>query len=624
MIPRKKRILIITISIILVISVIVGIFIFLLLKTDLLKTKEELFSKYFVQNFQILDALSLDNKEIDNTLENNKYSSSLIGTVQYTEDMNTSNENTNSEINNYQFKANSEVDKTNQYIYSKIEITDKEEKLAGFEYINDKEIYGIKLDGIRQFVSIDTGNVSELSGKTDFDIEKLKNMLEDTDFKTILKFSEQEKQQLQNTYLDIIKNNVSKENYGKQNNNLITVNNHDVQANAYYLKLTVEEYNNLYIKILQQITNDEVLLGKIDEIEKIIKNKNPSYESDTTLREQMIEKINKKIKEIEDNNIGQEEVKITVYESNEKTVRTTVEKTDTTLTLDVYNNIVKIDNTKLGENEKEQIVSIEKNQANMQNSINIGYEEINNNEINVDYQLSYGETMNDSNINKTASLQINNQKNKAIVTIKDDIKLLDTIETNTDWINNNLELNDYDKTQVDVIINAIKQTAQEQITNIKSKFSENDFKTMLENLGLTKKTNIEISDIATVTETEKNRYNSQFEFFVSTNLTKDNIKDLLEVTKNNFSDAKFYTKDGQLIDIDIEKIKGNNDESKEYKNNISELVIILKENSTNEDKQEKMLEFLNSNDTKYNVSIQYDKQNGLAQLVRIELQENER
>ena len=205
MIPRKKRILIITISIILVISVIVGILIFLLLKTDLLKTKEELFSKYFVQNFQILDALSLDNKEIDNTLENNKYSSSLIGTVQYTEDMNTSNENTNSEINNYQFKANSEVDKTNQYIYSKIEITDKEEKLAGFEYINDKEIYGIKLDGIRQFVSIDTGNVSELSGKTDFDIEKLKNMLEDTDFKTILKFSEQEKQQLQNTYLDIIK-----------------------------------------------------------------------------------------------------------------------------------------------------------------------------------------------------------------------------------------------------------------------------------------------------------------------------------------------------------------------------------------------------------------------------------
>ena len=166
MMPRKKRILIITISIILVISVIVGIFIFLLLKTDLLKTKEELFSKYFVQNFQILDALSLDNEEIDNTLENNKYSSSLIGTVQYTEDMNTSNENTNSEINNYQFKANSEVDKTNQYIYSKIEITDKEEKLAGFEYINDKEIYGIKLDGIRQFVSIDTGNVSELSGKT--------------------------------------------------------------------------------------------------------------------------------------------------------------------------------------------------------------------------------------------------------------------------------------------------------------------------------------------------------------------------------------------------------------------------------------------------------------------------
>ena len=119
--PRKKRILIITISIILVISVIVGIFIFLLLKTDLLKTKEELFSKYFVQNFQILDALSLDNKEIDNTLENNKYSSILydmyickngkavkLKNEKFTceeidgidVDNNNTNENTNTESNN--------------------------------------------------------------------------------------------------------------------------------------------------------------------------------------------------------------------------------------------------------------------------------------------------------------------------------------------------------------------------------------------------------------------------------------------------------------------------------------------------------------------------------------------
>ncbi len=621
MMPRKKRILITAISIILVSIIIIGTFLFLFLQTELFKTKEELFAKYFAQNFELLNILTPNDGQIEQTLENNKYKSNLIGSIEYTEDINTSNENTSNEINNIQLKIDSQIDKNNQYINSKIELTDKEEKLAGFEYINQNEIYGIKLDGIKQFVSVDMGNISELSGKLNIEIGELKKLLQSTDIREILEFSEEEKQELANRYISIIQSSVTKEKYGKQSNSLITVNNNDIQTNEYYIELSIEEFNNLYIKILQQITSDEILLGKVDKIEELINAKNLVEENEETLRQEIVNKINEKIKKIEDNNIGQEKVKISVYEKNGQTVRTTIEKSKQKISLDVYNNILKIKNTLLGEHEKEQILILEKTQSDLENNINIEYEEIDNNEITTDYQVTFTEKSENNNINKTTEIQISNQKYKAVLNLNNEIEIVEELDNNQNFAENNIELNDLDKTQIDVILNTLKQIKQEQIEKIQSKVSEENYKKILENLGLAKKSNVEISDVPTVTETEKNRYNSQFEFFVSTDLEKNNIKDLLEVTKNNFYDAKFYTKDNRLIDIDIEKINGNDDEAKEYKNNISELVILLKENSTNEEKQKQMLEFLEKNNTKYNVSIQYDKENGLAELVRIQLQD---
>ncbi len=92
MMPRKKRILITAISIILVSIIIIGTFLFLFLQTELFKTKEELFAKYFAQNFELLNILTPNDGQIEQTLENNKYKSNLIGSIEYTEDINTSNE----------------------------------------------------------------------------------------------------------------------------------------------------------------------------------------------------------------------------------------------------------------------------------------------------------------------------------------------------------------------------------------------------------------------------------------------------------------------------------------------------------------------------------------------------
>ena len=103
-----------------------------------------------------------------------------------------------------------------------------------------------------------------------YNIEKLTSKI---DINSIFDFTDEEKQQLANKYIGIIQSNISAEKYYKQSNAMITINNKSIQANAYSIKLTIEEYNNLYIKILEQIANDEIILSRIDLIEdEITKN----------------------------------------------------------------------------------------------------------------------------------------------------------------------------------------------------------------------------------------------------------------------------------------------------------------------------------------------------------------
>ena len=77
--------------------------------------------------------------------------------------------------------------------------------------------------------------------------------------------------------------------------------------------ITVEEYNNLIIKILEQIKQDEIVLAKIDLIENEIKEKDSNYDQNESLREDFIKSIDEEIEKIKDKNIGNDEVRIAYH-----------------------------------------------------------------------------------------------------------------------------------------------------------------------------------------------------------------------------------------------------------------------------------------------------------------------
>lgn len=620
--PRKKRIVILVISIVLTLLIILGILGYLYLKTDAFKSKETLFAKYLLQNFENIEFLKTEeNSEIENILNGNKYTSQIEGTIEYTENIGTSDENKDSEINNVGIKINSNVDKINNYDYKDISIEKENEKLLGLEYLNQDEMYGIRLNGIQQFVSIENDGENEISDDSEmYNIEGLTSKI---DIDSILNLTEEEKQTLADTYMGIIQSNISSDKYYKQSNALITVNNKDIQTNAYYIKLTVEECNNLYIKILEQITKDEIILSKVDLLENEIKEKYPDYEQDESLREKIIDSINAEIEEIKNNNIGNEEVKITVYENNMKTVRTSIEKATEKLTIDMYNDsAIKIDSVKLGDNTKEQIIKIEKTGNEIKSNILVEYEQLQDNEIISDVQLSYQKTFENNKLDRITQLEISNEKYEGILKVVDNIEIVQEFENQVTLDTDNVKLNELRQEQKDAINQVLLENIQGQLSNLFSVVSLEDYATMLQNLNILAKSSEELPAYGEVTDIERKRFNSQFEFFVSENLTSDNIKELLQTTENNFEDMRILTKSGEIEELDTEKLESSSQDSLEYKKNISEILIFIKQNSNNKEKQEETLNFIEDNkNNKYTVSIEYDD-DGLTRVIRAKIQED--
>ena len=615
---RKKRIAILSALIALTVLIIIGILIVLYLKTDAFKTKETLFAKYMLQNFDVLEILKEDdNTEIENMLSENKYTTNLEGKIEYTENKGTSSESKNSGVNNVKIQAKGNVDKTNNYKYYDISVVNSNEnsneKLAGLEYLQQDDTYGIRLNDIQQFVTT-KGDDSKTQ------MQSLDELIQKIDVKSILEFTDEEKQTLANTYVGIIQNNISKDKYHKQSNSLITVNEKDVQTNAYYVSVTLEEFNNLYIKMLEQLSKDEIILSKIDKIESKIKENNSDYSGN--LKDDFTQKINDKIKNIEDNNIGNDEVKITVYENKMKTVRTSIEKGTQKITLDFYNgSSAKLTTSEVKDVTTEQFIKIEKQNNQTQNNTVVEYKSTQDNAVKLDINLNIEQTVQSDDIDKEIKLEMSNDKTDAIAKISNKINIVQEFDNQVTLEKDVVDMDKLTEQQSNAINNVLKNNVQKQISNILSVASVNDYVKILQNLGLASKDTIKLPNEGEITDTERKRFNSQFEFFASENLTADNIKELLNTTEGNFEDMKVLLKTGEVQDLDIDKLNSQKD-GDEYKKNISEIVFYIKRNSNNEEKTKLAEQYLEKNkNDKYTVSIQYDS-DGLVRLIRAKIQEN--
>lgn len=585
MMPRKKRRIILIVSIISIIAIIAMTLIFLYITTDSFKSSRTLFSKYIGQNVENWQAIYPGNEEneYEELLEQNKYTTNTQVTVNYTENVGTDSENTENVINQLKLEVNGQTDNSKQYNYQDIHLLKNDEKLSELEYIQSGEVKGIRFpDLFSQYLVANEEDVKEILQKAGQEEQETSKLWKEIDFSGFPSLTQTEQQTVKNKYINLLNQNVSENNFSKQKNQTIQINGKAINVNAYTLTLTKEQMNSIYLKMLEELKQDEIILGKIDDLQTWLE----PYQTETelNLREAFVQNIDKVISDITKNNIGQEQAKITVYENYHTTVRTLIENPDYNIMMDLLSlseeNYVQF-SYQDEKNKKEQVVTYK----NTGRQTSIDFEKTEK-EITKTYRLVNNQKVNGNQCEKNKTFLYEDNTNKVEATIKQEINMVeiaeeDVIQKEENFIN----LSDLEEEPLQAILEQAKAKISEETTKIKTEVKEDEVRKVLEVVGLVKENqNFENTGI---TETEKKRFNSKFEILQGENLENKVVLNLIEAIKSNLVDIEVVS--GTELKLKLDRLKNNEEVA-------TTLTTFMEENKNQ----------------KYNAKVEYDENTGLV------------
>ena len=615
MMPRKKRIaLAIAIpSIIVIIIIITGILLYL--NTDMFKSNKTLFFKYLGKSSENIKEIEeiFEITEYEKNLQNNKYTDDINIKVNYTNNLQTTSEDNSNTINNVKLLIKGEEDKNNKYSYKDFKLekdkniatntenqsssensnesNNKEQNIMEVEYIKNDNNYGIRFsDLFKQYLLVENNNLKDLFRKIGYSEQELENVPDSIEINDItlsnIKFTEDEIKQLSEKYSEIINKKVSKEKFEKNSKQVITINEKNITTNAYILKLTNEELNNLYVDLLESLKQDEIILNKIESIQNKINSININSSESKDLKESFAEEIDLQIEKINKTNIGNQETKIIVYENSGKTIRTAIQGKDYEINFDYINT----------QDEKNIELIVKKDEIETYNiklkkdKDGIKLDIYSNDETNpIKISLEQNKNESDKKCSNNINLKYENANSKLEVSAEQEINIVDNFENeNTLNAQNSILLNGLEKEQLQAVLNQVSEEVQQKINSISEEVKINDIQEILEALGIiNKQQNIEAGGI---TETEKNRFNSKFEILKGEELDNENVLKVVEAVKDNIINAQVDTNE--------------------------EIKIEISSNESNQDIEKSLEEYIKKEkDKKYDIKIEYDEDTELVKYI---------
>lgn len=584
---KSKKILIIIIMLIIVVfAVVAAIFGYLYMTTDLLKNNQDLFSKYFNQNIEILEIM----KESDtyNTYEKLKneetYESNLEMKISNSKGGEISNP-----INNLAAKVNTKKDNTNQYSYLDVQILYNDEEYLETELIRDGDISGIRFsDVVKQFVTVrDDDNIEDVSESLGIDTTQLESyidILNGTESVLNQVTTEEEYETLKQKYFNIIKENIQNATYNKQKKSVITVNNNTVETNAYSLILSQDQVGNIIMQVLNNIKTDGIILKKIENIGQ----------------EEFITYIDNLIEELSDYEEIYE-LKVTVYEQKGVTVRTLIEYGSDKIIFEnsSENNQpkIKIQKSKINSEEiDEQIIEISKISTETQENLEVVINNTKGEETNT-IKISYNMQLSSENINIKTELKYIEGIETTSIVINNLINIFDELENKLELDEtNNVILNDLDKETRNATIELLKEKVPEKIATRLGLLGQA--------LGIYSNEQQETEQNENeMTQVDINRFNAKFEFYTGDSVSAENVKTLLEIVKANIAGAEISRVEDESENTETEdlpiKIKMTIEKDKQNDELINQILEKIQDKS------------------KYKVSITYKEENNLIDYITI-------
>ncbi len=605
MMPRKKRKMIIISVIVVILIIIVATFLTLYLTTDMFKSNKVLFEKYATQFFDNMNTVLNEEhmSEMEEILNNNKLVSNATATVNYTEN----GESTNP-INNIQMNISGKEDRTAGYNYKDITVTQNEETVAGVEYIEDGNIAGVRLNGIRQYVS------TNIDSKDENEIYNLYELVH-TDIPGLLGLNSEEWNTLKEKYIGIILQNIADANYSKETGITLVINEIQNITNIYSVTLTKEQFNNIYIQILEELEKDEIILSKIENIDnKLNEYHNFMQDGQTSnMKQSFIDEISNIIQKIQNFNIGNDERTISIFESNGVAMSLLIDTEEESLGIDIINNegssfINFLGNEKVEEDEKENSFDfkIQKTTSTNEEEINIQYNTVEEGK-EITNECAITRKMENSNVNTNINFTRNVGQNVLQIIVQGVTNIVNQFEEKEELVENenNIIIENLNDEQKENVRNNIEENITNQINTFLQVVPLENINQMLINVNLKEK---ELDDISgeTTTEMEKNRFNATFQLYEGEHIGKERIKELINIAKEDLKDVRItnYREEGeQRIPLEYRLVIERGTENLE----LAESVISYIEEKYNQE---------------FSVKLEYDETTGLVSNIYITVMEN--
>lgn len=312
---KKKKILFIILPIILIL-IIGAVLAVLYFTTDMFKSSDALFAKYFSQNKNLLDIMKNPNtEEQKNFKTNNNYTmtGNLTTTVQ-------DGSNTQEIIVETAGRHDANAGRT----YSEMVLKNGEADVLKVSYINSGDVYAIKCDDIMaNYIGFRNNELRKMAQNMGVSTDTVQQMPDSIDFTAIndmATITEEQKTHMIDTYSKVITESISSDKYTKSGKILISVDGTSYEANAYQVTIDGATLKQILINCLTTLKDDNITLV-------LISNKLSSLGIDTEYTDitKLSEAVGNLATQLQNETADNTNVIITVYENKGKTIRTEIE-----------------------------------------------------------------------------------------------------------------------------------------------------------------------------------------------------------------------------------------------------------------------------------------------------------
>ena len=546
--------------------------------TDMLKSSKVLFQKYIAQDMQnIVDVFEVSKEEQNiDLLRKSDYKEATNATLKYLE-----KENDEQEV--YTIKEEGINKAQENSSYRNISMLYGDNVLMSVDLLSQNNTFGFRLANlVQQFVSVQNATVPYFVSSMGLDGSIFQETLKGVDVAGLLDFSDEEVEQLTNTYMSLVLKDLDKAHYSSKRNSIITLNNKEsVTTNAYTLTITKNELDKLYKKLLNQAINDNIILAKLDSIDSKIKEAGFKEAEGKSLKEQYISNLKEIVDGLEYQGEDSRKISVTVYEQKGRTVRTLIKTENAEYEIDLDSSNGKklsLKTTEItGEEKKIKLYTLGKTDNEQGRNREFSYSDENQNlevalntvqtdsEIAVDTNVNYKST-DITSIDFTSKTQIELSANEAIPINFDET--------------NNILLNNYEGDRILSILDSLKNRAIASFEQSQSIINTKLLNNII--LKIDEKEQRQQQQEKDDEELKKEKFNNKFILYEGENVEQEYVQKLIKTVSENMEDYQV--------------VSG------------TQIKILIKEGVKNEQKANEILTAIDSSKNTFNIKLNYDEQ----------------